>query len=158
MEVQNFAEIETEFIQRVHSMVLCSAATVDAQGRPRSRILHPYWEGATGWINTHRQSFKAGHLDHNPHLSLAYIAQPFSPVYVECTAAWETDLAEKQRVWDLFKNAPPPLGFDPAMDFISPLNAFYGLLKLTPWRIDLVSFPAESLDTGTRVWRAKAGE
>ena len=46
MEVTNFAEIEAEFIERVHTMVWCSAATVDRQGRPRSRILHPIWEGA----------------------------------------------------------------------------------------------------------------
>ena len=29
----------------------------------------------------------------------------------------------------------------------------FGVLKLTPWRIDLVSFPSPSFDEGTRVWR-----
>jgi len=28
----------------------------------------------------------------------------------------------------------------------------FGVLKETPWRIDLVSFPAESFEKGTLVW------
>ena len=86
MEVRDFSEIEAEFIKRVHTMVWCSAATVDVQGRPRSRILHPIWEGATGWVGTHRN--KARHLARNPYMSLAYITEIMKPVYVDCTAEW----------------------------------------------------------------------
>lgn len=152
MRVADFAEIEAEFIQRVHSMVWCSAATIDSQQRPRSRILHPIWEGSTGWIGTHRNSHKSRHLARNPYMSLAYIEDKMKPVYVDCIAEWVDDLAEKRRIWDLFKNAPPPLGYDPAHDFIRPGHENFGLLKLTPWRIDLVSFPAPSFEEGTRVW------
>lgn len=152
MKVKQFAELEKEFIARVHRMVWCSAATVDLKGRPRSRILHPIWEGNVGWVGTHRSSHKAKHLAHNPHMSLAYIAEVMSPVYVECTAEWIDDLAEKQRIWNLFKNAPEPLGYDPASTFIRPDHEDFGLLRLTPWRIDLVSFPAPSFEEGTRVW------
>lgn len=133
-------------------MVWCNVATIDECQRPRSRILHPYWEGATGWICTHRQSYKARHLEQNPFVSLAYIAQVMQPVYVDCKTDWEHNLDEKKRVWDLFKSAPEPLGFDPAHDFISPDHEGFGLLKLTPWRIDLVTFPAPSFIEGTRVW------
>lgn len=153
MEVKHFSEIEAEFIQRVHTMVWCSVATVDSQQRPRSRVLHPIWEGSTGWIGTGRNSFKARHLEKNPYVSLAYIADISKPAYVDCTAAWEDELAVKQRIWNLYKNAPPPLGYDPAMAFKS-VEEDFGLLKLTPWRIDLVTFPAESMDKGTLVWRA----
>lgn len=153
MRVANFSDIEHEFIQRVHSMVWCSVATVDQQQRPRSRVLHPIWEGATGWIGTHRSSYKARHLAHNPHMSLAYITDLFKPVYADCTAQWVEDLSEKRRIWDLFLNAPPPLGYDPADTFISPDHPDFGLLKLTPWRIDLVTFPSPSMDEGTQVWR-----
>jgi hypothetical protein len=55
--------------------------------------------------------------------------------------------------WQLFKTTPPPLGFDPAPDFISPDHENFGVLKLTPWRIVLVSFPAESFEKGTLLWR-----
>jgi hypothetical protein len=34
------------------------------------------------------------------------------PVYVECVAAWITDRAEQQHVWELHQTIPPPLGFD----------------------------------------------
>jgi general stress protein 26 len=155
MQVTNFSEIEAEFIERVHKMVWCSVATVDSKGRPRSRILHPIWEGSTGWIGTHRSSHKSKHLEKNPYVSLAYITEIMKPVYVDCRVEWINDLAEKQRIWDLFKNTPPPLGYDPAHDFIRPDHENFGLLKLMPWRIDLVSFPAESFDKGTRVWRGE---
>lgn len=155
MEVLHFSEIEDEFIRRVHTMVWCSAATIDSRGRPRSRILHPIWEGATGWIGTHRTSFKSRHLDANPYMSLAYITDIMNPVYVDCRAEWVDDLAQKRRIWDLFKNAPPPLGYDPAGTFGSPEREDFSLLKLTPWRIALVSFPAESHEKGQRIWRSR---
>ncbi|MEP6986118.1 MAG: pyridoxamine 5'-phosphate oxidase family protein [Chloroflexota bacterium] len=157
MRVNHFTDIEADFIQRVHTMVWCNAATIDEQQRPRSRILHPIWEGATGWICTHRDSYKSKHLAHHPYVSLAYIGNPMQPVYADCKTEWMTDLAEKRRVWNLFKNAPEPLGFDPAQDFIEPEHENFGLLKLTPWRIDLVTFPAPSFNEGTRVWVNPAG-
>jgi uncharacterized pyridoxamine 5'-phosphate oxidase family protein len=157
MEIQNFAEIEAEFSQRVRTMVWCSMATVDRQGRPRSRVIHPIWEGPVGWIGTHRSSFKSGHLAHNPYISLAYITDLMKPVYVDCTAAWVDDLDQKRRVWDLFKNTPEPVGYDPAIDFIRPDHENFGLLRLTPWRIAIVTFPAPSHYEGQRIWRRAAG-
>lgn len=153
MQISHFSDIEAEFIERVHTVVWCSVATVDSQGRPRSRILHPIWEGATGWIGTYRHSPKAKHLARNPHVSLAYIADITKPVYIECVAEWADDLADKQHVWDLFVNVPPPLGYDPAPIFISPDHETFGVLKLTPWQIDLCTFPAASADEGHRIWR-----
>jgi hypothetical protein len=157
LEVLDFSEIEEEFIRRVHTMVLCNVATVDLQQRPRSRILHPIWKGSTGWIATHRNSFKSQHLAHNPYVSLAYTAEVMKPVYADCIGEWVDDLDQKRRIWELFKNAPPPLGFDPAPDFISPDHENFGLLKLTPWRIALVNFPAESHDAGQRIWHRREG-
>ncbi len=146
MHVENFAEIEPEFSARVRAMVWCSAATVDAHCRPRSRILHPIWVGAAGWIGTNRSSYKAKHLARNPFMSLAYVSQPSKPVYVDCTVEWIDDLAEKQRIWNLFKSTPEPVGYDPTSTFISPDHADFGLLKLTPWRIALTHIPSASFD------------
>jgi hypothetical protein len=157
LEVTNFSDIEAEFIQRVHTMVWCSAATVDSRHRPRSRVLHPIWEGATGWVTTHRHSHKARHLAKNPYVSLAYITDIHRPVYADCSAEWVDDLDEKRRIWELFKSTPPPLGYDPASEFGRPDHEDFGLLKLTPWRIDLVSFPAPSFEEGTRVWHRRSG-
>jgi uncharacterized pyridoxamine 5'-phosphate oxidase family protein len=152
MRINNFTEIETEFIARVNKMIWCSVATIDEKQRPRSRILHPIWEGATGWICTHRNSHKSRHLAQNPYVSLAYTADMMNPVYADCLTEWIDDLEVKKRVWEMFKSTPPPLGFDPAHDFIHVEHENFGLLKLTPWRIDLVSFPAPSFNEGTKVW------
>jgi hypothetical protein len=150
-EVGSFAEIEDEFIRRVHAMVWCNVATVDARGRPRSRILHPIWEGRTGWIGTRRHSFKEGHLAANPYVSLAYVADVVKPVYVDAVAAWDDSPASKRHVWDLFASAPPPLGYDPAPIFGAVDDPGFGLLKLDPWRITLGDV---NVDGVTLVWKA----
>jgi general stress protein 26 len=145
MQVATFAELEALFLERVHTVVWCNVATLDARSRPRSRILHPIWEGATGWIATRRQSHKAKHLAHHPFISLAYVADIAKPVYVDCYTEWADTAAAKQHVWELFQAAPPPLGYDPAPLFQSIDHPDYGVLKLTPWRIELTNFPQESL-------------
>ena len=115
MDVTSFAEIEEEFMARVRRIAWCTVATVDAKGRPRTRILHPIWEGTTGWIATGRHSHKEKHLAKNPYVSLSYWDPQHQQIYADCKAEWCDDAAEKRRVWDLYKNTPPPLGYDPQM-------------------------------------------
>ena len=161
MDISDFSEIEEEFIKRVHTAVWCSVATVDGKQRPRSRILHPIWEGQgttsngpTGWIATSPRSHKARHLARNPYVSLAYIADLAKPVYADCSAEWVDDFETKKRIWELYKSAPPPLGYDPAQFFHSLDHETFGVLKLAPWRIELVTFPAESV-AACPVWRRR---
>lgn len=158
MEIANFSDIEEEFTRRWRTMIWCNAATIDRHNRPRSRILHPMWEGSTGWIHTHRDSYKSKDLAHNPYISLAYCADVMNPLHADCITEWVDDLDTKKRIWEWVKNTPEPLGFDPAHDFISYDHKNFGLLKLTPWRIALVSFPAPSHHEGQRIWRQKVGE
>lgn len=130
-------------------MVWCNMATVDEHGRPRSRILHPIWEGQTGWITTRRHSYKGKHLSANPYVSLAYITDIAKPLYVDCYAEWVDDINIKYHVWELVKNAPAPVGFDPAPIY-GQVDESFGILKLTPWRIELVNLP----DGVPQVWHA----
>jgi general stress protein 26 len=139
VEVARFVELEDEFIQRVHQAVWCNMATVDSQGRPRSRIMHTIWEGPTGWTATRRGSFKNRHLEAHPFVSLAYIADTTRPVYVDCRAEWADDAADKAHVWQLFTAAPPPLGYDLTPVFTAPDHPNFGVLLLTPWRIGVVT-------------------
>ena len=158
MQVNHFNEIAGEFERRVRTMIWCNVATVDQQGRPRSRVLHPIWEGATGWIGTNPASLKAKHLAHNPFVSLAYVADMMNPVYADCKAEWVDDLETKRRVWNLFETTPEPIGYKPAESgFVSPESEHWGVLRLTPWRIDIVSFPSPSFEEGTRIWRQDVG-
>jgi len=149
VQTHEFEEIRTEFLERVNQAVYCCASTIDRQGRPRSRILHTFWEGNTGWVTTEPNSLKARHLEQNPFMSLGYIHDPAKPVYVDCVAEWIHDRPTKQHVWDLFLNTAPPLGFDPApifgsIDEPNPGGIQFGLLKFTPYRILLYQIPGLS--------------
>jgi general stress protein 26 len=153
-DVASFEDIADEFNARVSRIVWCTVTTVDGKGRPRSRILHPVWDGSTGWIATGRNSFKAKHLAKNPYVSASYWDQQHQQVFAECKAEWEEDLAEKQRVWDLIKNAPPPVGYDLSMFWPGgPTSPEFGALKLTPWRIELWSLQDMIQGKPTQVWR-----
>jgi general stress protein 26 len=146
VRTHDFEEIRPEFMARVETMVWCSAATVDRQGRPRSRVLHPIWEGEVAWITADPRSPKGRDLEQAPYMSLAYVSDVFNPAYVECHATWVTDRATKQHVWDLLLRTPVPVGFDPGTIY-SPIDSredgrpVFGVLRLTPYRITLSGFP-----------------
>src|SRR5262249_45005859 len=59
-----------------HRVVWCSVATVGPTGRPRSRVLHPYWEmtggHVRGWAVTRPTPLKLAHLAHCPYVSCSY--------------------------------------------------------------------------------------
>jgi len=151
MDVSRFEDIAQEFERRVRAAIWCIAATVDTRGRPRTRILHPVWEGTTGWITTRPNTLKAKHIAANPQVSCGY-PDPAAPVYVEATADWVTERPEMQRVWDYIKAQPEPYGFDPAFIWKQgPDTPDFGLLKLTPWRIE-VQAVAGGPTAGTGVW------
>ena len=135
-------------MERIQQAVYCSMATVDRQGRPRSRILHPIWDGPLGWVITRPGSHKAKHLERNPYVSLAYIRDRDKPVYVDAFAEWVEDVEAKQHIWELHRTLPPPMGFDPQPHYGSIDHPFYGLLKFTPWRIELGNLGGEPV-----VWR-----
>ena len=153
MEVAAFKDIEEEFMARVRRIVWCTVATVDRKGRPRTRILHPIWEGTTGWIATGRHTLKTKHLAKNPHVSLSYWDQQHQQIYADCVAEWIDDKAEKDRIWDLYKNTPPPLGYDPGIIWQGGKDdPTYGVLKLTPWRIELYGLGSVMTGAAGEVW------
>lgn len=154
MDVQSFDEIADEFHNRVARIVWCSVATVDTKGRPRQRILHPIWEGPTGWIATGRHSHKEKHLEKNPYVALSYWDQQHQQIYIDAKAEWVDDAAEKKRLWELYKSTPPPLGYDLQMIWQGGLeDPTYGLLKLTPWRIELFALNDMFVGKEAQVWR-----
>ncbi len=147
--VSTFAEIEEEFLQRVRTMVYCSAATIDLHQRPRSRVLHPIWEDRAGWVTTGPKTAKAAQLAANPFMSLAFIADPFKPVYVECRASWQNDPETRQRIWDLYKT----FDVDLAVSWGDVDSPTYAVMRLDPWRIELYDL----LDQHNRqVWQKQS--
>lgn len=155
---QDFAALEPEFMRRVSRIVWCSVATIDRAGNPRTRILHPIYEvidgKPVGYIATGRHSLKEKHLANNPYVSCSYWDAKQEQVYVDAKADWLDAPEERQRIWDLFKSTPPPLGYDPAMIWqAGPVAEDFGVLRLTPWRVEMWSLEALANRQPPTVWR-----
>jgi hypothetical protein len=148
MEVTSFAEIKAEFDLRVQTAVYGNMATIDRQRRPRSRIIHPVWDGPIGWVVSWPESHKAKHLKANPFVSLAYIQDKDGPLYIDAAADWISDVQEKERIWNLLKATPPPVGFDPEPHYGTIHHRYFGLLRFTPWQIELAKLQGDSI-----IWR-----
>ncbi len=152
MDVARFEDLQAEFTARVSQAVYCAMATVDHRNRPRMRIMHPIWDGPIGWVISWPESHKARHLQHNRSVALAYFQDKEKPVYVDGSAEWVDAAEEKQRIWNLHKTTPPPLGFDPQPHYGSIEHPYYGLLRITPWRIELGNLGGQPM-----IWRQNVG-
>ena len=89
-------QIAPAFVGLAHSIVWASAATVDANGRPRSRVLHPIWEwdgtDIFGWIATVPSPVKKAHLAVHPYMSLNYWAPSHDTCSADCLVEWYLSL------------------------------------------------------------------
>lgn len=158
--MSELASVGPEFLNMAHQIVWCSAATVDASGRPRSRVLHPIWEwdgeSLVGWIATAATPIKRAHLEAHPFVSCNYWSPSQDTCVAECAAEWCFDLATRERVWDLLANGPEPVGYDPSVipGWESAASETFSVLKLDPWRLRVM--PGSVLLRGegdTLVWQ-----
>jgi hypothetical protein len=161
--MQPLAQVAPAFLEMAHRIVWCNVATVDRRGRPRSRVLHPIWvwDGAAlvGWIATAPTPLKRAHLAQSPNVSAGYWAPSHDHCIAECRATWAFDDATRTRVWNLFKDGPPPVGYDPAMipGWESPATPSFAALRLDPWRLRV--FPGTVLmrqGGDVLTWQARA--
>lgn len=142
-------EVGPAFLKMAHEIVWCSSATVDRKNRPRSRILHPVWQwdgtNLVGWIGTGPTPLKRAHLAHSPYISLNYWAANQDTCTAECRAELHYDQDTRTMVWDLLKNAPPPVGYDPAIipGWDDASSEGFAALRLEPWRLRV--FPGSVL-------------
>ncbi len=150
--MSELSDIAPAFVKMAHEIVWCSAATIDKSQRPRSRVLHPIWEWddktLQGWIATVPTPLKRSHINHSPYISLNYWSPNQDTCVAECKVRWYRDDETRQRIWDLFKHAPPPVGYDPAVipNWHSPGDDDFAVLGLTPWRLRV--FPGTVLRGG----------
>jgi hypothetical protein len=148
-------DVAPAFVEMAHRIVWCSAATVDSQGRPRSRVLHPIWEfdgtSLVGWIATSPTPLKRAHLKHSAFISCNYWAPDHDTCTAECAVEWRLDNDTRVMVWDKFKDAPPPIGFDPVVipRWPSPTDDQFAVLRLDPWHLRV--FPSTAFFTGDPV-------
>lgn len=147
--MNTLTETAPAFVKMAHEIVWCSAATVGGNNRPMSRVLHPIWEwdgkNLSGWIGTGPTPIKRAHLTANPFISLNYWTPSQDTCVADCHAELVFDDATRLYVWNLLKNAPPPLGFEPTLipAWTSPTVDAFAVIKLRPWRLRV--FPGSIL-------------
>ena len=151
--------VQSAFITVAHRIVWCTVATVDRSNRPRSRVLHPYWEldgdTLTGWITTRPTPLKRAHLDHSAYASCSYWDATHDVAVAECHAEWVADVAVKEHAWELFRSADGPLGHDPyAIWPDGPEDPDAGVLRLAPWRLRVAGMDALLGRSQPLIWRA----
>jgi hypothetical protein len=152
--------IAPSFVEMAHRIVWCTAATIDSDGRPRTRVLHPIWEWdgttLTGWIATSPTSPKAEHLAAQPTLSITYWAPNHDTCTADCDATFEPDIDARRGTWNRFANGPAPVGYDPSIvpGWDNPDSPRFGSLRLEPQRLRVM--PGTVMLTGTgelMTWR-----
>ena len=134
--------IAPAFVEMAHRIVWASAGSVDKRGRPRTRVLHPLWQwdgtSLRGWIATGPTPMKRAQLEASPYLALNYWAPSQDTCLAECRVSWAFDDATRKEVWDRFKHAPAPVGYDPAIIppwSGGPTSPAFAVLQLEPWRL-----------------------
>jgi len=144
--VTSLEKIAPSFIEMAHSIVWASAATVDANGHPRSRVLHPIWEwdgtDLFGWVATVPSPVKKAHLAVHPQMSLSYWAPTHDTCSAECLVEWYLDDETRTAVWDKFANAPAPVGYDPRIIpqwSEGPTSDDFAALRLAPYRLRVMA-------------------
>lgn len=162
----SLTETAPAFVEIAHRIVWATAATVDAQGRPWTRVLHPIWEWdgerLIGWIATSPTPTKRAHLAAHPYVSLTYWNPSHDTVSAYCRASLHADDTTCTAVWERFTAGPEPVGYDPAIIPAwkgGPLSPGFAALRLDPWRVRVQ--PAAVLLEGkgdlVREWRDEPG-
>ncbi|HYL59605.1 MAG TPA: pyridoxamine 5'-phosphate oxidase family protein [Candidatus Acidoferrales bacterium] len=144
---------ESAFWEKVHKTA--SKATwaylATANGaQPKVRVVHPAFEGERLWIATGRNSAKARHIEKNPNVELFYQVGPeMIHVTVTGTAKFVEDAAEKKRIWNgkVFDYNLAEFWPD------GPGSKEFGLMLVTPSRVELTSLPEMTTGVKPQVWR-----
>ena len=163
--MSNLDTVAPAFVEMAHRIVWAAVATVDADGRPRSRILHPYWEwdGTTlsGIVATGPTPLKRAHLEHSPYASITYWTPSHDTCTAECRVEWAFDDETRIHAWETFKNAPEPVGYDPAIIpqwSGGPTAPEFAVLQLQPWRVRVLPGTVMLGQGGELlVWSAESG-
>jgi hypothetical protein len=155
-------QIAPAFVDMAHSIVWASVATIDADGRPRSRILHPIWQwdgtDLFGWIATSPTPIKRRELGENPHVSVSYWTTTQDTCTADCLVEWYLDDETRTAVWDMFLHGPSPVGYDPSIIPAwreGPTSDAFAALRLSPHRLRVM--PGSAMLTGeggVLNWRA----
>jgi hypothetical protein len=142
--VHQLERVAPAFVEMAHRIVWAAAATVDPQGRPWSRVLHPLWtwdgEALTGIVATSPLSPKRAHLDAHPSIAFTYWEPSHDTGTAHCDAEWDTTDDGVAAGWAAFASAPAPVGYDPGIvpGWDEPASPTFGILRLRPWWLQVM--------------------
>ncbi len=147
---------DSAFWDRVHEIAAKATwaylATEDGD-QPKVRVVHPGFDGQRVWIATGRNSAKARHVAKNPKVELFYqISGEMLHLTVTGRAIFVEDLAEKKRVWNGKVFDYDLAQFWPA----GPESKDFGLMLISPSRVELTSLAEMTQGKRPQVWRAKS--
>lgn len=147
------ADIAESFVDMAHKIVWASAATVDPEHRPRTRILHPVWdwdgETLSGVVATGPTPAKTADIAHSPRVSFSYWAPNQDTCRADCDVEWATDDETCRETWDRLVSTPEPVGYDPSIIPAwseGPTSPAFTVWKLTPYLLRVM--PGTTLTGG----------
>ena len=147
--MNTFEETATAFVDMAHAIIWCTVGTVDKKNRPRSRILHPFWDWdgkeLVGWVGTGATQTKRNHLEQSPFVSINYWVPNRNTCTAESKTSWCFDLESRQYVWDRYLNLPEPLGYNPAIipGWKNYQSEDFAVLRFDLWKLRV--FPGSAL-------------
>jgi uncharacterized pyridoxamine 5'-phosphate oxidase family protein len=144
---------EASFWTKVHATAAKATwaylATVDGT-QPRVKVVHPAFERERVWVATGRTSAKARHISKNSNVEMFYQISP-EMVHLTVTgkATFVENPAEKKRIWDAKVFDYDLSQFWPE----GPQSKDFGLMLITPSRVELTSLPEMMTGKAPEVWR-----
>lgn len=155
-----WSDVRDDAATIISDVVYTTMVTVDRRGRPRTRVLIAVWElegeQPIGWLATYRTRVKAAHIEHNPHVTTSYWSPRQNVAAIESVAAWDDDRGTAQRVWDLYRaGTPRGNGYDPGKYWTSPRDSEFHVLRLEPWRVQVLTASDLAAGKPYRQWESR---
>jgi general stress protein 26 len=151
-------DIRGDVTRIVGDVAYATMTTVDPAGRPRARVLIVVWEfehdDPVGWLGTYRTPVKAAHIAANPHVTTSYWSPRQDVAAIDSVARWVSDPEVADRVWSLYRDGSPKgCGYDPGRFWSGPDDPQFHVMRLDPWRIQVLNAADLAAGRPYRQWR-----